>query len=342
MKKIISLILVLLLLVGLTACSKTGGSGGQTPEPAEPKVEKIEMQLEHDKEAQITGYIKAFADDGSIVWEYTTNRCPVGQNDLIQEIGLSSAGYMFLEMGSVYCLDPATGEVLWVNEDFGGDGASWDFDDTGNLYLTGYFEPWLFCVGPDGKTLADYRAIPEEYEDYFYWPASLSLDSDGMVHIHYFSNDLILIVEPFEGEVIDTYWYTEALDEEFLTGEWLDDKYNPTVRLIVYDNLDFEFFLNVDSKTSYYYEGRFDLDILSEEYSPGPDWLRTELIYTDDPVIDEIGSVGDFIVTYSSRDGEDDYIYLVQVNNGDSFLSVNLDEFGVVLFRVSESAGPVG
>jgi hypothetical protein len=345
MKKYISLILAILLSAGLAACGSTGDPAEPAPEIAEAEVEKIEMQLEYNEKAQVRGFIQAFTSDGSLVWEHTTNTCGVGQVDTIQEIGLGPAGYLFLEEGSIYCLDPDTGEMLWKNEDFGGAGASWGFDDAGNLYLTGYFEPWLFGVDRSGKTLADYRTMPTYYEEAgFYWPASLSVEDDGTVHIRYHSNDRILGIDPSAGAVIDNRQYAEPLDAEFLVGEWADNEVSPTVRLVVSDNLEFEFFLNVDSETSYCYEGRFILDILNEEYSKEPDWLCSELVYTDDPVIGAIGGIGNFIVTYSSRGGYgDDCFCLTQVNDGYSFLSINLDVCDVMLYRVPQSAGgPVG
>ncbi len=44
--------------------------------------------------------------------------------------------------------------------------------------------------------------MPAEYEEHgFYWPASLFVDSDGMIHIRYYSNDMIMIIDPTLGVV---------------------------------------------------------------------------------------------------------------------------------------------
>ena len=156
-----------------------------------------------------------------------------------------------------------------------------------------------------------------------------------MVHICSF-NDQILVIDPADGEVINEYPYTEALDAKFLEGEWIDDEEDPSVTLRVYDNLEFEVFLNANDGNAYYYEGRFNLDTLSEEYSPGPDWLRTDLVYTTDPVFDDADNIGDFIVNYSIRENViGDAICLAQINNGDSFLSYNLGIFDIMLYRIA-------
>ncbi|MGI6072251.1 MAG: hypothetical protein ACOX75_04480 [Lachnospiraceae bacterium] len=176
----------------------------ETPEVNVAKVESIEMNLEFNENAQVTGFITAFSDDGNVVWEYVTNTCNVGQCDVIQEIGLGYTGFMFLEQGSIYCLDKESGGILWVNEDFGGYGASWDFDRADNLYLTGYFGPWLFGVDPDGKTVADFRAVPAELEENGYFlPESLFVDHDGLIRIRYYSNDMTVRIDPGSGELVD-------------------------------------------------------------------------------------------------------------------------------------------
>ncbi|NLV75268.1 MAG: hypothetical protein GXY52_11405 [Chloroflexi bacterium] len=73
-------------------------------------------------------------------------------------------------------------------------------DDEDNLYLTGYSGSWLFCVDPNGKTLVDFSVMPVEYEEHgFYWPSSLFVESDGMIHIRYYSNDMIMIIDPALG-----------------------------------------------------------------------------------------------------------------------------------------------
>jgi len=372
MKRLIALILILLLSAGLAACGiirrpvEPPPSGPAVPEsPASPEqpeapqpegpeipateVTNVIMELDYNEQAQVTGHITAFSIDGNVAWEYVTNACYVGQCDVLQAIGVGPGGYMFLETGSIYCLDLPTGEVLWVNEDFGGESAYWDFDEAGNLYLTGYFGPWLFGIDPGGNTIVDYRTMPAEYEAGFFWPASLSVDTADFVHIRYSSNDMILIIDPDEGEVLDWYWYTEALDIDFLAGTWVDDEENPTVILTIYPDSDFvpeayDFFftLNVNEETTYYYEGRFKLDTLYDDDSPGKDWLRSELVDTNDPMFEYTSNIGDFIVTYSYRgDDAPHCIYLAQVNNGDSLFSINLNAFGVHLHKLSDT-GPVG
>ncbi|NMA93735.1 MAG: hypothetical protein GX975_03630 [Clostridiales bacterium] len=351
MKKFISLVLVIIFLTGLAACGKSGDNANNEPpvSPVQPEtpptpevapvVEAIDMQLEYNQHAQVTGYIKGLSADGSVVWEHVTETCNVGQCDVIQNIGVSSAGYMFLAGGSLYCLDPDNGELRWVNEGFGGDGASWDFDEEGNLFLTGYFGPWIFGVNPEGETIAYQNVMPEHYEaEGYYWPSALLADSDGFIRIRYFGNSRVMIVDPFCGEIIYDYMYAEPLDVEFLAGDWVDNADDPSVFMKIGEDLKYEIHLNLDNGTSYYYEGEFELDTLYEEHGTGPDWLRSYLDYTDDPIIDTIG-MGDFIVNYSSRGQGDDWICFAQINNGDSFLSVNLNVFELILYKLT---GPVG
>ena len=313
----------------------------QTSEVTTTNVERIELQLTSEAGAKVKGTIRAFSINGTQLWEYVTNSCYVGMCDVIQSIGITRAGYLFLEAGSVYCLDPATGKVRWVNEDFGGEGASWAFDTEENVYLTGYIEPWLFCIDPDGKTVVKHSVAPAEYVDAgFFWPESLFVDGDGKVHIHYMSNEEVMIMDPVAGTVLDTYKYGESLNADFLIGDWMDKAEYPSVRLRIFDNLNFEMFVDADNGVLYHYEGRFTLDTLNEKYSHGKDLLRSRIVSTDDSDFAKLGTVGDFVVTDSFRDGGmDDYIWLAPANGDDSVLRIRLDVYGIQLYRVP-SIGP--
>ncbi len=364
MKKFISLVLVMILLTGLAACGKSGGNANNeppvspvqpeapepgAPQPPEPQIQGIVMELEYNEKAQVTGHITAHAIGGSVAWEYVTDTYNVGQCDVIQEIGLRTPGFMFIAAGSIYCLDPYSGEIRWVNEDFGGESASWDFDEEGNLFLTGYFGPWIFGVNPEGETIAFHDSMPEGWEeaDYF-WPASLIADSDGMLRIHYYSNDMVMLIDPFCGEVVANFLYTETLDFEFLTGEWVDNEENPTVTLTIYpggsefdaEARDYYFTIKADEETTYYYEGRFRLETYDSARSPEKDWLSSELVDTNDPIFASIGGIGDFIVNYSYRgDDAQHCICLVQPDEAYSFLFMYLDIPEVFLYKLSGAVG---
>lgn len=139
------------------------------------KVGNTENASEH-------AHITARNADGDVLWEYDTEEAYVGQYDNFQEIGLCTAGYLFVADGKVYCVDVTDGNectFLWVNDSNVGASCCFTFGDNGCLYICGYDGPELTIIDSDGNTVAQYAhlAYPEEMDgaDYF-WPNLISCD----------------------------------------------------------------------------------------------------------------------------------------------------------------------
>ena len=97
----------------------------------------------------VTGH---YADGGT--WEYTTPVIETTQIEPIQEIAAYEDVYIFNVGGMVTALDTRTGDELWCNTDFGGQGIAFAIDADRTMYLSGYYGPDLCIIDIHGNTLA--------------------------------------------------------------------------------------------------------------------------------------------------------------------------------------------
>lgn len=142
-------------------------SGKMAPEKKE-KVSTVEFEHilnEGEEYAIITG----LDDSNQEVWTVTTEKYPQIKLTSIEEIGAYDDRYYYNEGGTVKALDMSDGTLLWQNSDFGGASIHSIIDDTGMLYLCGYYGPDFFAVNLEGSTLCRIESFDENY----YWPCNI-------------------------------------------------------------------------------------------------------------------------------------------------------------------------
>ncbi len=197
--------------------------------PAEPEKQeevKAPARIELEKtnlpsEAAFTSAVKAYGEDGELLWTYDAGKHYIAQLDNLQEIGLRPEGYLFIADGTIYCLKTegeGAGTLLWKNEEFKGASAYWTYDEDGALYITGYFGPDLMIIDKDGNTLARCGSFDDDY----YWACGVELTEDGPL-ISYENRFEKLLVDPYNGTVIEKI--EPDLGEPLADVDWYDQRY---------------------------------------------------------------------------------------------------------------------
>ena len=141
----------------------------------------ITVEFERTYES-VTEYstITAYDESGAVIWSYQTQKYDAAQLDRTSEITVHEDKYYFVEDGTIKALSLADGALVWENTEFGGSPStnSWDFDENGTLYISGFFGPDFFAVDKNGKTLKKIDMLSNDY----YWPYELEY-ANGQVII---------------------------------------------------------------------------------------------------------------------------------------------------------------
>ena len=132
-------------------------SSGVANEVVEIKYELLRMDG-----IQIFAQITGFDEDHRQIWSYTTPQFEETELPRISEIGPRQDAYYFVQDGTVVALDTQTGEILRENNDFGGSGTDFDFDENA-IYLCGAYGPDFYAVTYAGKTLDRIESFDSEY-----------------------------------------------------------------------------------------------------------------------------------------------------------------------------------
>ncbi len=128
------------------------------------------VEFEHIlNEGEEYAIITGLDDSNQEVWTVTTEKYPQIKLTSIEEIGAYDDRYYYNEGGTVKALDMSDGTLLWQNSDFGGASIHSIIDDTGMLYLCGYYGPDFFAVNLEGSTLCRIESFDENY----YWPCNI-------------------------------------------------------------------------------------------------------------------------------------------------------------------------
>lgn len=106
---------------------------------------------------------------GEVMWSSYLGAAQATELEAAQYLGNSYGNAYVLFDGAVYVIDPYTGYVNWVNQDFGGRSASWAFSSSGKLYMCGYYGPDFFVMDPYGNTVSRVHSM----SDYYFWPNEL-------------------------------------------------------------------------------------------------------------------------------------------------------------------------
>lgn len=125
---------------------------------------------------KITGY----NDAGEKQWEYQTHKRYVAQFDSFRGFGVANNCYVFNDAGNITAVSMKDGTVAWVNSDFGGMGATFEWLN-GKFYICGYDTPDLFVIDWSGKTIAK---IDKLTGGEYFW-GRLETIENGKLRYHY-------------------------------------------------------------------------------------------------------------------------------------------------------------
>lgn len=324
MKRFIAAILALALLFAMTACDKN-------PKPAAPEKPGYtsSFEIEHvSDEAAAIGHVKCYdASSKELLWSYDTQKVYVAQLNNLQEIGFTSYGYLLLVDGNVVCLGTEgddAGKELWSNGMFGGASASWDFDEDENLYICGYFGPELVIIDPTGATVSFY---PPQFADDFFWPGELKYE-DGFVYIRYDSNDLWLKVNPENGAAESIEISSKEDTKAILSGSWVDNISEPYIYL-GFDQDGTLIAFRDSQEACYAYGGTWTCD--ENSFSMPVDDVSS------DPLLEGFKNLGDYEIKSLRIENGVVVMELLQLNNGDSLISMAKGEHSPVMYKVSSS-----
>lgn len=287
------------------------------------KVTFERKSLEDAKEmAKITG-IDA---DGNEIWVYETEASPVGELSMTEEIGVSEAGYLFNDAGTIRCLGMGKrdgGIQLWENDEFGGGSICFDFTGKGDLCIAGQYGPTLMIIGPDGLTKALYEDIDKDFTLDFYWPDKIEVRKEG-IYIHSAGLDFGVTVDPDTGKVLSMDEISLDRLDDMLEGVWVDDLKDPVYTFGLNYDGGFKAYRKIQKDSSMPYEGKWRIG----EFD-GNNVLYLDLNEPEskDPLMKGFTSLGDFAVTkLYVKDGVI-AADLSQVNNGDSLFSMADEDF---------------
>lgn len=144
---------------------------------ADPPIPRITVRSVSETEdyATICAYDR---QDGTVLWEYTTDRMETTELWHVGSIGLIGDGYIFTCNGSVICLDARTGQERWRNDDFGGAAPLYAVGGE-IIYLCGIDGPDLFAISTEGETV---KKIDTLYSGY-HSPRNMTLSGDTLTII---------------------------------------------------------------------------------------------------------------------------------------------------------------
>ena len=216
MKKLLFCLTALLLL----------GASGCTPEPAASPSDAPPQESGRPFAVEAT-YADSFAgsarvrvmtltatENGNVLWRYVSPRCEIADRDPVSFFTVRDGLVYFNQQNTVdengtvirqdglAALDAATGELLWRNSDFIGEGACFDVDEFGTVYASGWYGPDCIAVDKNGKTLwlvenANPAFLRVTNVEYFGGGICLTFDDAP-----YYSEDSTLIIRKNGTEIV--------------------------------------------------------------------------------------------------------------------------------------------
>ncbi len=149
-----------------------------TPEPMGPEAVEFEWNTRGDgtnERLELSGK----DENGVLLWKYEAES-PATELSPYTDIGPREGAYYLVDKGSVVALRLDNGKEIWRNDEFKGAGASFAWDDTGKLYLCGFYGPSLFVIDESGNTVHRIADIDSRYA----WENTLSW-ADGVLTLHF-------------------------------------------------------------------------------------------------------------------------------------------------------------
>lgn len=161
------------------------------------------------------GILTGKSEDGSVVWNDTTDMLTKTELPSCTEIGIHQDVYYMVAQGTVLAFRLADGKELWRVEGGGSPADNgYDFDEDGTLYLCGFYGPDFLAIDKDGKILKRIERLDEEY----YRPYQLKCKGDQVfVTFEETASDGTDVVIGIDTQ--DYHWYKDALSEKTLSEE---------------------------------------------------------------------------------------------------------------------------
>lgn len=153
----------------------------EPPSPAAP--EAVEVQVRYGETTEIEHVeFSGVSADGQELWKRIFTTDYRTELSLIQPIGAWKDRYYLNNNGTVVCLALSDGALLWENDGFGGASISGLIDErNGNVYLCGFYGPDFFACDREGKTLASFPAVSNDY----FWPYGMRWAGPDRLVIYY-------------------------------------------------------------------------------------------------------------------------------------------------------------
>lgn len=142
------------------------------------------------------GVLKAFDNDNNELWTYETKECDETELDVIGSIGNFQDDYYLYAGGEVICIDNK-GNEKWINGDFQGASACFDFDENGTLFIMGYYGSSLITINKEGETVSCLNLFDEDA----FWPYDIQV-FENVVAVTFESNSTTYFVRPFEEKLL--------------------------------------------------------------------------------------------------------------------------------------------
>lgn len=117
-----------------------------------------------------TGEVKAVRN-GEVIWQFDTPAVVMTELDTISEVEQNGDSAYIVAGGTLYALDINTGSVKWQYE-YAGASNHFAFDNSGNIYFSGYYGPNIVVLDHNGNEL--YRDDSTDW----YWVYDLHIDGD--------------------------------------------------------------------------------------------------------------------------------------------------------------------
>lgn len=181
--------------------------------PVTPAPETVEVQVRYGETTEIEHVeFSGVSADGQELWKRIFTTDYRTELSLIQPIGAWQDRYYLNSNGTVVCLRLADGEELWTNDGFGGASISSLIDErNGNVYLCGFYGPDFFACDREGKTLAFFPAVSNDY----FWPYGMRWAGPDKLVIYY-TGGMDAYTDPGIPYYIDLKDFSATFETDFL------------------------------------------------------------------------------------------------------------------------------
>lgn len=152
------------------------------------------------KEASEKGILTGYAEDGTTAWVYKTDSYEYTELERITLLEVREDTVYLADDQTIKAFALADGNLIWENADFDGANPAHVFDDSGNLYICGYYGPDLLAIDPEGKTLTHISSFTEEA----WWPSYMRIEGDYLyIFMEEPSCELQVSLSDYSGVLLD-------------------------------------------------------------------------------------------------------------------------------------------